>query len=848
MSEDLTERDTPSVDVAPETAEQMKRLWADPPGLKGQLMAVQNDAIGKRLLLVGFFFLLLGGSVDSLVMRLQLAVPENDLINPELYNELFTNHGSVTMFLVILPITEGFAILMLPFLLGSREMAYPRLGAYSFFTYLMGGLFYYSSTLFERVPDAGWFAYTPLSLTRFSPDLSLDFWVLGLSVAEVAAIAAGIEIIISIMKFRAPGMSLARMPLFAWAMLVTAFMIVFAFTTLLVGSLLLELSRSFSWRFFDTEAGGSSLLWQHLFWIFGHPEVYIQFLPAAGAVSMIVPVFARRKVAGYPWLVAAFVAVGFMSFALWAHHMFAVGLPPIVSNFFSAASIAIGVPAGIQIFAWLATLWAGRPVWKTPLLFVVGFIVTFVIGGITGIMVASAPLDLQAHDSYFVVGHLHYVLIGGVAFPFFAAAYYWLPKYMGKLLNERLGKLNFWLMLVGLNVTFMPMHFVGLMGMPRRVYTYEDGQGWEVYNLISTIGAFVLFSGIIVFGINLVYTHFRGQPAGNNPWGGDSLEWSVTSPPPDQGYSVPPIVRSRHPLWDQDQLHTGDPRTVGLLNGLSRWPLTWRAALITSTNHAEPEEVIRVSGPSIWPFLAACATVLFFIAEMIHKVWLLGLAVVAIIVTVVLWNRPEPVPTTDAEEEAFERQHQIAVRTDGGRSLASWGMGLALLVAAIAFSTLLLAYFYLVTESPQWPPDGVDEPGLTLGAVATVAIVSAAVAIGRARRDIEGGETARLRVGLVVGGALIAAGGVVQVAELVGLDFSAQDHAYGSIFYLMAIGMVALALAGLVIVGVVLAAALRNEFTSRRHAAVINAHRYAVVLASLWVIGAATLYLAPRLT
>jgi cytochrome c oxidase subunit I+III len=848
VSDELSELGTPSVDVAPETAEQMQRLWADPPGLIGKLMAVQNDAIGKRLLFVGFFFLLLGGSVDSLAMRLQLAVPENDLISPELYNELFTNHGSVTMFLVILPITEGFAILMLPFLLGTREMPFPRLGAYSFFTYLMGGLFYYSSTLFQRVPDAGWFAYTPLSLTRFSPDLSLDFWVLGLSVAEVAAIAAGIEIIISILKFRAPGMSLARMPLFAWAMLVTAFMIVFAFTTLVVGSLLLELSRSYNMKFFDPESGGSSLLWQHLFWIFGHPEVYIQFLPAAGAVSMILPVFARRKIAGYPWLVAAFVAIGFMSFALWAHHMFAVGLPPIVSDFFSAASIAIGVPAGIQIFAWLVTLWVGRPVWRTPLLFVVGFIVTFVIGGITGIMVASAPLDLQAHDSYFVVGHLHYVLIGGVAFPFFAAAYYWLPKYTGKLLDERLGKLNFWLMLIGLNVTFMPMHFVGLMGMPRRVYTYEAGQGWGVYNLISTIGAFVLFSGIIVFAINLVYTHFRGQPAGNNPWGGDSLEWSVSSPPPDQGYSVPPIVHSRHPLWDQDDLHTGERRTVGLLSGLSRWPLTWRAALVTSTSHAEPEEVIRVSGPSIWPFLAACATVLFFIAEMVHQVWLLGLSVIAIIVTVVLWNRPEPVPTTDAEQEAFEQEHQIAVRVDGGRTLAAWGMGLAILVGAIAFSTLLLAYFYLLTESPQWPPDGVDEPGLVLGAIASAAIVVGAAALGRARRDIESGESARLRVGLAVAGALVAVGGIVQVLDLASVDFSAQDHAYGSIFYLLGGGMAALALVGLVIIGVVLAAATRNEFTSRRHAAVINAHRYAVASASLWVVGAATLYLTPHLT
>ena len=610
---------TPVVDPVPETERKLIETWADPPGLFGKLMAVQNDAIGKRLLFTGFFFLLLGGSVDSLVMRLQLAVPENGFISPELYNELFTNHGSVTMFLVILPITEGFAILLLPFLLGSREMPFPRLGAYSWFTYVMGGLFYYSSTLFQLVPDAGWFAYTPLSLSEFSPDLSLDFWVLGLSVAEVAAIAAGIEIVISILKFRAPGMTLARMPLMAWALLVTAFMIIFAFTTLVVGSFLLEMSRSYDMKFFEPEFGGSSLLWQHLFWIFGHPEVYIQFLPGAGAVSMIIPVLTRRKIAGYPWLVAAFVAIGFMSFALWAHHMFAVGLPPVVSSFFSAASIAIGIPAGVQIFAWLATMWVGRPQWKTPLLFVTGFIVTFVIGGITGIMVASAPFDLQAHDSYFVVGHLHYVLIGGVAMPFFAAAYFWLPKFNGVLLNERLGQVNFWLMFVGLNVTFFPMHIAGLMGMPRRVYTYDADTGWGIYNLISTIGAFVLFAGVLTFIVNYLYSRKRGQPAGANPWGADTLEWSVPSPPVDHGFSVQPIVRSRHPLWDQDDLHTGDPHLVAFLRGLARWPLTWRAAIVTGINDGEPEEVIRVSGPSIWPFAAACATVLFFIAEMLHS-------------------------------------------------------------------------------------------------------------------------------------------------------------------------------------------------------------------------------------
>ncbi len=331
-------------------------------------------------------------------------------------------------------------------------------------------------------------------------------------------------------------MTLSRIPFFAWAMLVTAFMILVALTTLVVGSLLLELSRSFDMKFFDPNFGGSSLLWQHLFWIFGHPEVYIQFLPAAGAISMILPVFVGRKHAMYEWMVGGFVAIGFMSFALWAHHMFAVGLSPVVSGFFSAASMAIGVPAGIQVFAWVTTYRAGRPVWRTPMLFTVGFLFTFVVGGVTGVMVASAPFDLQAHDSYFVVGHLHYVLIGGVAFPIFAATYYWMPKFTGRLLNERLGRWNFGLMFIGLNLTFFPMHIVGLMGMPRRVYTYDGGQGWGIYNLLSTIGAFILFAGVLVFLGNVVCSRFRGEAAGDNPWGADTLEWSVLSPPPNQGF------------------------------------------------------------------------------------------------------------------------------------------------------------------------------------------------------------------------------------------------------------------------------------------------------------------------
>ncbi|MGH9271659.1 MAG: cbb3-type cytochrome c oxidase subunit I, partial [Ilumatobacteraceae bacterium] len=489
----------------------------------------------------------------------------------------------------------------------------------------------------------------------------------------------------------------------------------------------------------------------------------------------------------------------------------------------------------------------GRPQWKTPLLFVTGFIVTFVIGGITGIMVASAPFDLQAHDSYFVVGHLHYVLIGGVAFPFFAAAYYWLPKFSGRLLNERLGRWNFWLMFVGLNLTFFPMHIVGLLGMPRRVYTYEAESGWWIYNLLSTIGAFVLFSGILVFIANLVHSKYRGRLAGNNPWGADSLEWSVSSPPPNQGFSIPPIVRSRHPLWDQDDLHTGDPRTTKLLTALSRWPLTWRAALVTGINDGQPEEVIRVSGPSIWPFVAACGTVLLFIGEMLHNLLVIGFSALVIIVAVILWNRPEPVDTTDEEEDEFELEHGISVRIDGGRTLATWGMGMSLLVAGIAFSVLLLSYFYLRIVNADWPLDGVGDPALLPAAIAAVAVCASAVSMARAHRGIAAGSTERLRSGLVGAGLLTVVAGAVQIYDLTTLDFSAQDHAYGSIFYVLAGTMLTLGLVGLVIDGVVIGAAVKGQFSARRHAAVTNAARYWNGFTVMWLIGAATLYLTPRL-
>jgi cytochrome c oxidase subunit I+III len=844
---DQTPFRTPRV-AEPPTARHLDELWDDPRGWRGRLQAVQNDTVGKRLIFTGFFFLILGGSVDSVVMRLQLAVPENQLIDAQLYNQLFTNHGSVTMFLVILPIFEGLAILMLPALLGSREMPFPRLGAFAYWTFLLGGLLYYSSTLFGAVPDAGWFGYTPLSGPEFSPDLALDFWILGLGVAEVGAIAAAMEIIVGVLKMRAPGMTLSRMPLFAWALLITAFMILFAFTPLIIGSMMLELDRGFGTQFFNPSAGGSSLLWQHLFWIFGHPEVYIQFLPATGIVSMILPVMVRRRIIGYSWLVGAMVAIGFLSFGLWAHHMFAVGLAPIVLGFFAAASMVIAIPAGVQVFAWLATIWEGRPVWTAPFLFVVGFLVLFVIGGVTGVMVAAVPFDLQAHDSYFVVAHLHYVLVGGVGFPLFAAIYYWLPKYTGRLLDERLGKWHFWLTFIGVNVTFFPMHIVGLMGMTRRIYTYPDGLGWGVYNMISTVGVFIIVAGMGVFIANLIHSHFRGEPTGHNPWGGDTLEWALSSPPLQHSFSVPPVIHSRHPLWDQTDLHGGDTDDEQLARALGQWPLKWRAALITGTSDAQPQEVFRVAGPSLWPLVTALGVVSIFAAELLKLRPVAFFGALVVVVGAIAWNRPEQVAVTEAEELEFEREHGIPVRVGGSLTLARWGMGLVILFLAIAFTSLLLAYFYLRLDNQVWPPRGFGHPALLPAMLAASMVVGSAVAMAGSQRATRSQSTLQAVVS-TASAALLGAGAIgLQVGQLRGVGFDSHTHAYGSIFYTLSWFLIVVTTAAVIMSCLTTLWAWRGQFTPRRHVPLSNVGRFWIATAGMWLIGFGVLYLAPVLT
>ncbi|RIK57505.1 MAG: cytochrome c oxidase subunit I [Chloroflexi bacterium] len=844
--EGLTPGEADVAIAGPDASRRLKETWADPPGVIGWFKALQNDEIGKRIMGTGFGFFLLAGLLAA-VMRYQLLVPENTLVGPQRYNELFTMHGSTMMFLFVVPMMEGFAIMILPFMLGNREMPFPRLGAFSWFTFILGGILFFASYLFNAVPASGWFAYTPLSGLEFSPGLAMDFWLLALGVAEVAAIAAGVEIIIAILSMRAPGMTLSRMPVFAWAMLVTAFSILFAFTPLMVGSLLLELDRKIGTQFFSPLMGGSPVLWQHIFWIFGHPEVYIQFIPATGMISMIVPVFARRPLVGYPWIVTAVVGTGFMSFVLWVHHMFTVGLPQSAMAFFSVASILIALPAGVQVFAWIATIWSGRPVWKTPFLFVFGFLVIFVLGGVTGVMVGSVPFDWQVHDSYFVVAHLHYVLMGGSVFPIFAALYYWLPKFSGRLLSERLGQWNFWLMFIGVHLTFFPMHIVGLLGMPRRVYTYQPGFGWDIYNQLSTLGATILLIGVGLFLVNLFASLRGGAKAGDDPWNADSLEWATTSPAPNYGFAALPLVRSRHPLWEQKQVHGGNERDERLVAALSRWPLTWRAALVTSTVDARPQEIFRVAGPSIWPVITALGLITVFAAEIFTLRMIALTGILVMIFGLIGWHWPDKVTVSQSEADAFEREHGIVVRTGGSYAVGRWSIALLLLIIGIALASFIFSYIYIRLVNPTWPTDNIPLPEPIGPGLITLALLLSVGAALWARRAIQAENQVGLRLGLGVAFLLGAAGLAGLILHFAGLPFDWATNAYGSIFFVMGGYAFAVLASALLMSLFTQFWAWRGRYTAQTHLAVNNTVWYWCGAVAVWAVTYAVLFLSPYL-
>src|SRR5216117_2128410 len=579
-------------------------------GVWSWITTVDHKRIGVLYGVTAFLFFLIGG-LEALLIRSQLAGPENHLVGADVFNQMFTMHWTTMIFLAVMPLAASFFNFMIPLMIGARDVAFPRLNAFSYWVFVTGGIFLNLSFFLGGAPNVGWFAYSNLTSSQYSPGHGVDFWAVGLQILGIASLAAAFNFIVTIINLRAPGMSLMRMPPFVWMTLVTSFLIILAFPVITVALVFLLFDRFVGTHFFVPSGGADPLLWQHLFWLFGHPEVYILILPAMGIVSEVLPTFSRKPLFGYPVVVYSGIFIGFMGWGVCSHHMFSVGLGPIADSVFSATTMLIAVPTGVKIFNWLATLWGGQIRATSALHFAVGFIALFTIGGLSGVMHASPPADLQQTDTYFVVAHIHYVLFGGTVFGLFAGMYYWWPKMTGRLLGEGLGKLHFWLMFVGMNLAFFPMHFIGLLGMPRRIYTYGPELGVAKLNLVSTVGAFLIAVSILVFLVNLWRTRTRGKVAGNDPWGGATLEWTIPSPPPPHNFDVIPTVASRLPRWSMTQLKA-------------------------IPEDAELEKPHAPVG-SWWPLVAGLGLPVLALAPLTHTLWVAFLGAAILITGIYRW-------------------------------------------------------------------------------------------------------------------------------------------------------------------------------------------------------------------
>ena len=728
-----------------------ERIWDAPPGIR-YLSSVSHRVVGKRFLVTGFIFFLIAGFL-ALLVRTQLIVPDNTFLDSETYNQVFTMHGTIMMFLFAIPMLEGFAVHLIPLMVGARDLVFPRLGAFGYYCYLFGGIIVLSSFVFDAAPAGGWFMYVPLSTSAYTQDLSADFWLIGITFAEIASVTAAVEIIAAILCTRAPGMSLTKMPIFMWYLLVTAFMIAVGFPPLIIGSILLEAERLLGLPFFDIALGGDPLLWQHLFWLFGHPEVYIIFLPAAGMVATMLPTFVGKPLFGYGFAVAAVVTMGFLSFGLWAHHMFATGLPVMSLTLFSAASTMVAIPTGVQIFCFLATLAQGKPRMDVPMLFIFGFLFIFVLGGLTGVMVAAVPFNLQAHDSYFVVAHLHYVLIGGFVFPMFGALYYWMPQFTGRMMSEAIGRWVFWLMFIGFNVTFFMMHLTGLRGMPRRIASYPEGLGWDRLNMLSSIGSYILAAGVVLFVFDFFWHQRNGLRARRNPWGAGTLEWLYPPIPPGFNFHAIPEVRSREPLWDQPELLDRPAREVA---GALRPTIDHRRETMgNDPMTGAPMQIVRLPHPTWVPLISAFGLALGFGATLASAYWLVavGFAIALMGITAWVW---EPSDSGVLRDSGL-RGLRLPVNVVDPRSHLHIAVVGTMLISSALFASLLFAGLYLWNTQPHWaettPPAEPLMAGLAL--VASLAVLLLGWASKRAAFGAKVTPVIAIDLGLAVSAAAL---------------------------------------------------------------------------------------------
>jgi cytochrome c oxidase subunit I+III len=733
---------------------QLDAVWESGKGLK-RFAAVNHNVVGRRFMVTALVFFAIGG-VLAMLIRTQLASSNSTFLDAEQYAQVFTMHGVIMMFLFAIPFFEGLAIYLLPKMLGARDLAFPRMSAYGYWCYLFGGSFLIAALVLGIAPDGGWFMYTPLSSKPYSPGINADVWLLGITFVEISALSAAIELMVTILKIRAPGMSLTRMPIFAWYMLVVAAMMLIGFPPLILGSILLEVERAFDLPFFDPTRGGDPLLWQHLFWLFGHPEVYIIFLPAAGALSTIIPVLSRRTLEGYNLIVAAIVAMAFLSFGLWVHHMYTVGIPHVALSFFSAASALVAIPTGIQIFAWLATMAHGRPRFSVPMLHVFGFFFVFVLGGLTGVMLAMVPFDWQAHDSHFVVAHLHYVLVGGFVFPMMAAAYYWLPHITGRQPIQHLSNPAFWLVFIGFNTTFFAMHLTGLRGMPRRVFEYAPEAGWEVLNFVSSMGGFVMAIGFALVALDLILLIRFGRAFRRNPWHAGTLEWATPTPPPSYTFGSLPMIDRRADQLEPQRLGPDLAAGRGYLGFMRNG---WMETLAVDMVTGKVDHVVVLPRPTYLPFWTAVATAVFFASLLAKFYWLSPIAMLVIIALFLRWT-----PSTGLKQDIAELEIGHGERAPHHQQVAQppswWAVVFVLAANATLYTSLLFGGFFLWLSAPNWPAPDMDftfagRSGLAAAGL-LLAVIGARLATGRAGRT-------PLGLGVTLAGCLVALAAVTTI-------------------------------------------------------------------------------------
>jgi cytochrome c oxidase subunit 1/cytochrome c oxidase subunit I+III len=621
--------------------EHLRQLWETPPGLRGWLSTVDHKRIGMRYLVTAFVFLIAGG-IEALIMRVQLAQPNATVLTPEQYNQLFTMHGVTMIFLYALPVLSGFSNYLWPLILGARDMAFPRLNALSYWLFLFAAVFLYASFPLGEAPNAGWFNYVPMSGLLYDTGPNIDVYALGMILLGISTTVGAVNFVVTLLRMRAPGMSLDRIPVLVWGTMTASCANLVAIPSVSLAFLMLWMDRRIGTHFFDVLNGGRALLWQHLFWVFAHPWVYVVVLPAMGIVSDALPVFCRRPLVGYGPVALSTIATMLIGFVVWIHHMFATGIPALALSFFGAASMAIAVPSAIATFAWIATIWTGRPQFRVPFYYFAGFVLLFVIGGVSGVMTAAVPFDWQLTDTYFVVAHLHYVLLGINVFPVIGGVYFWFPKFTGRMMSERIGKLAFWVMFIGFNVAFFPMHIAGLLGMPRRIYTYAPDMGWNTVNMITSVGSFVLALGILIFLCDLLYSLRHGTKAGDNPWDAGTLEWSTTSPPPPYNFAVAPTVASRHPMWE-GRIEDGPSEEGGMRSSLEEGFILdrGREALGTTALEARPDVILKMPEDTYTPLLLGVFATLFFVGLVLLAWWFAVAMLLGCAASIILWLWPE---------------------------------------------------------------------------------------------------------------------------------------------------------------------------------------------------------------